>query len=332
MKQFFIFLFAIVFYLKINAQNSNDIEKIGYLLTDALFYSEKYIIPITDAAVYQASSGWVLSPKKREKWKLNLGIHTNMFFVPNNDRNFEIKNSDFQFFEIEGSSSVIVPSALGNNNSSYLIGELGGEQVRFKTPGGVNQETIIYPYLQAGLELPYGFEFIGRYSPKTKLKKGNYQVYGAGLKYNLSQHFENWETKKMHLAVAGIYSNADVSFDFLDINTAYGNLGINRINGIVDTWHLNLIFSKEFKRLDLNGNFIVNHSTFKYLVNGPKGSIEELIPVQQIINELLTRIEKDKINTIFEITGVYHINKFALQSSFAFGKFANLNFGVQYQF
>ncbi|WP_130734591.1 DUF6588 family protein [Flavobacterium sp. J27] len=332
MKHPFVFLITILFCSKIKAQNSNDIEKIGYLLTDALFYSEKYIIPMTDAAVYQASSGWVLSPKKKEKWEVTLGIHTNVFFVPNKDRDFQIKNSDFQFFEIEGASTATVPTALGNNDPHFLIGEIGGETVRFKTPEGVNQETIIYPYFQASVELPYGFEFIGRYSPKTKLKKGNYQVYGAGLKYNLSQHFKNWEIKKIHLAVAGIYSNADVSFDFLDVNTAYGNLGINRINGIVDTWHLDLLFSKEFKNLDLNGNFILNYSTFNYLVNGPKGSIEEIIPVQQIINELLTRIEKDKINTIFEITGIYHINKFALQSSFAFGKFANLNFGVQYQF
>lgn len=324
--------FVILFCLKINAQTSSDFEKIGYLLSDALLYSEKYIIPITDAAVYQSSSGWVLSPKKKEKWNFTLGIHTNIFFVPKKNRDFQIKNSDFQFFEIEGVSDATVPTALGNNDQIYLVGEIGNEQVRFKTPRGINQETIIYPYLQASLELPYGFEFIGRYSTKTKLKKGNYQVYGAGLKYNISQHFSSWESKKIHLAVATIYSKEDVSFDFLDVNTAYGNLGISEINGLVDTWHFNLLFSKEFKNFDLNGNFIINHSKFEYLVSGPKGSIEDLIPIQDIINNLLTRIAKNKTNSIFEITGVYHIDKIALQSSFAFGKFANLNLGVQYQF
>lgn len=325
---FVVFLFC----FKINAQTSNDFEQIGYLLSDALLYSEKYIIPVTDAAVYQSSSGWVLSPKKKNKWDFTIGIHTNIFFVPKADRDFQIKNSDFQFFEIEGVTTATVPTALGNNDKIYLIGEIGGEQVRFETPRGINQETVIYPYIQASIELPYGFEFIGRYSTKTKLKKGDYQVYGAGLKYNLSQHFKSWESKKMHLAFATIYSKEDVSFDFIDVNTSYGNLGINRINGLVDTWHFNLLLGKEFKNFDLNGNVILNYSQFEYLVNGPKGSIEELIPIQDIINNLLTRIAKDKWNSIFEITGVYHINKFALQSSFAFGKFANLNLGVQYQF
>ncbi|MVO10835.1 hypothetical protein GOQ30_16815 [Flavobacterium sp. TP390] len=332
MKNTIVCLIISLFCTKIAAQTSSDLQQIGYLLTDALFYSEKYIIPITDAAVYQSSSGWILSAKKKEKWDFNIGIHSNIFFVPKKDRDFQIKNSDFQFFQIEGATTATVPTALGNNDKQYLVGELGGEEVRFTTPGGVNQETIIYPYFQASLALPYGFELLGRYSLKTQLKKGNYQVYGAGLKYAISQHFKNWETKNIHLAVAGIYSNADVSFDFLDVNTAYGNLGINRMNGIVDTWHFNFLFSKAFDKFDLNASGILNYSTFLYKVNGPKGSIENVIAVQETINTLLTRIEKDKINAIMEISGVYYIHKLALQSSFAFGKFANLNIGVQYQF
>ncbi len=316
----------------VNAQSSTDFEKIGYLLSDALLYSGQYIIPVTDAAVYQSSSGWVLSPKKKEKWDFTIGIHTNIFFVPKKNRTFQIRNSDFQFFEIEGATNATVPTALGSNSQLFLSGELNGEQVRLQTPNGVNQESIIYPYLQGSLELPYGFEFTGRFSPRTKLKKGDYQVYGAGLKYNLSQHFTNWETKKIHLAIASIYSKEDISFDFLDINTPYGNLGINQINGLVDTWHFNLVGSKEFKNFELIGNFIINTSQFEYLVKGQKGAIEGFIPVQDIINDLLKQIAKNKTNSIFEISGVYHINKLALQSSFAFGKFANLNLGVQYQF
>ncbi|CAM3950940.1 MULTISPECIES: DUF6588 family protein [Flavobacterium] len=325
----FVFLLAV---LKANAQAPTDFDKIGYLLSDALLYSEQYILPITDAAVYQSSSAWVLSPKKKKVWDVTLGIHTNIFFVPKKDREFTIKNSDFQFFEIEGNSTATVPSALGNDDQVYLTGEIGGEQVRFETPEGVNQESIIYPYLQASVELPLGFEFTGRYSTRTKLKKGYYQVYGAGLKYNISQHFLNWKDKNIHLAIATIYSKEDIGFDFLDINTAYGNLGINQINGKVDTWHFNVVGSKEFNNFELIGNFIVNNSKFEYLVSGPEGSIEGFIPVQAIINDLLKTIEKDKVNYVFEISGIYHINKLALQSSFAFGKFANLNLGVQYKF
>lgn len=324
---------AFFFTQKGNAQiPPEEFQQIVHLLSDALLYSEQYIVPATDAAVYQASAAWVMSPKKRKKWDVNLGLHTNIFFVPKVDRTFQIQNSDFQFFEIEGATSATVPTALGNDNQVYLVGNLGGQQVRFKTPEGINQETVIYPYLQGGIELPYGFEFIARYSTKTKLKRGDYQVYGFGLKHNFSQYFPKVEAKNIHFSVATIYSKEDISFDFLDINTAYGNLGINNLNGLVDTFHFQLSTSKEFKRFELITNFIVNHSLFEYLVGGEKGAIEEVIPIQSLINGLLERIAKDKTNVLGEISGRYQISKFYIQSSIAFGKFVNGNIGVQYQF
>jgi len=325
-------LFAAFFFTqKVKGQTSPD-EQIGYLLLDALLYSEQYIVPATDAAVYQASSAWVMSPKKRKKWDVTLGLHMNVFFVPKSDRTFQIQNSDFQFFEIEDASSATVPTALGNDNQVYLVGELGGEQVRLKTPEGINQETVIYPYLQGGIELPYGFEFIARYSTKTKLKRGDYQVYGFGLKHNFSQYFPKIEAKNIHFAAAAIYSKEDISFDFLDINTAYGNLGINKLNGLVDTYHFQLSASKEFKRFELITSFIVNRSSFEYVVSGEKGSVEEIFPIQNLINGLLERVAKDKTNVLGEVSGRYQINKFYVQSSIAFGKFVNGNIGVQYQF
>ena len=323
---------AFFFTQKSKAQTLGDIEQIGHLLSDALLYSQQYIVPATDAAVYQASAAWVMSPKKRKSWDLVLGLHANVFFVPTADRTFQIQNSDFEFFHIENATSATVPTALGDDNQIYLVGELGGQQVRFKTPEGINQETVIYPYLQGGIELPYGFEFIARYSTKTKLKRGDYQVYGFGLKHNFSQYFSKIEAKNIHFAAAAIYSKEDISFDFLDINTAYGNLGINNLNGLVDTFHFQLSASKEFNRFELITNFIINHSSFEYIVSGEKGSIEEITPVQSLINGLLKRIAKDKTNVLGEISGRYQISKIYLQSSIAFGKFVNGNIGVQYQF
>lgn len=333
-KKVLVIQFVVALFLssKSNAQTADDIQNIALLLGDALFFSEQYIQPATDAAIYQSSSGWIVSPKKKERWKVTLGLHANAFFVPKSDREFTIQNSDFRFFEIEGATSAVVPTALGNSNQVYLVGEIGGEQVRLETPRGVNQESIVYPYLQGTIELPYGFEFIGRYSTKTKLKKGYYQVYGFGLKHNFSQYFSKLEAKKINFALATVYSNEEISFDFLDINTAYGNLGINNLNGLVDTFHFQLSASKEFKRFELIGNFIVNHSSFEYLVSGEKGSIEEVIPIQNVINGLLERIAKDKSNVLGEISGRYQISKIYLQSSIAFGKFVNGNIGVQYQF
>jgi hypothetical protein len=127
------------------------------------------------------------------------------------------------------------------------------------------------------------------------------------------------------------YSNEDISFDFLDVNTSYGNLGINNLNGIVDTFHYQLAVSKEINKFEILGSFIVNSSMFNYVVSGEKGAIEDIIPAQKIINQLLDTIEKRKTNYIGEIAVNYTLNKFNFLSAFAFGKFFNYNLGVSYK-
>lgn len=85
--------------------------------------------------------------------------------------------------------------------------------------------------------MPHGFELIARYSTRTKLKKGDYQVYGFGLKHNISQYFPNLTSKKYNIAIQSMYSSEEIRFDFLDIQTANGNLGLDRFSGKVNTYH-----------------------------------------------------------------------------------------------
>ena len=79
------------------SQNMETIDQIGRLFDDFTFYSGKFITPAADAAAYQASSGWMTSPKKRKLFDVTLGLNGNVFFVPKNDRNFEINNTDLKF-------------------------------------------------------------------------------------------------------------------------------------------------------------------------------------------------------------------------------------------
>ena len=124
--------------------------------------------------------------------------------------------------------------------------------------------------------------------------RGYYQVYGVGLKHNISQYFPSLEPKNIHISAMSFYSNEDISFDFLDVNTSFGNLGINNINGIVDRFHYQVAVSKEINKFEVLGSFIANSSMFNYVVSGEKGAIEDIIPAQKIINQLLDTIEKRK--------------------------------------
>ncbi|MBY8963887.1 hypothetical protein KJK34_14095 [Flavobacterium sp. D11R37] len=312
--------------------NTQVLEQMGHLIDDALFFSDQYVTPATDAAVYQAASGWITTPRKRELWDVSLGIHTNVFFTPKRDREFTINNSDFTFFQLEEGTSATVPTALGNDDQVYLSGMLGDSEVRLETPQGMDMQTVAYPYLQGSVALWGGTELVAKYSTRVKLKKSNYQVYGFGVKHNISQYLDSLTQKKFHIAVLAAYSNEDVSFNFLDIKTDYGTLGISEINGIVDTWHFQASASKEFGRFEVLGSFIYSTSDVEYKVGGEKGSIEAIIPLQDVLNTKLREIYKTRVNYIGEAGVSYKINNFSVQTILAFGKFVNTNISLQYLF
>ena len=325
-----VFLFLLVSNISFS-QTAQELEDLGLLIDDALFFSNKYITPAADAAIYQATSGWMTSPKKRKIWDVTLGIHFNAFLVPNKDRKFVINNSDFTFFQIENASSATVPTALGNNNQVNLIGQIGTTPVSLKTPEGVNEEVVLYPHFSGSVALWFGTELVVKYAPKTKLKKGDYQVYGFGFKHNFDQYFKALQAKKINLAGLVCYSNENISFDFIDPQTSIGTLGINRITGLVDTWQLQFNASKEYKRFEFATGIIANVSDVKYKFTGDVPP-NQAIPTQSLFNERLKEIYKTRTNFLGEVSCRYKINKMYLQSTFAFGKFVNSNIALQYEF
>ena len=329
MKKLF-FLFLLVSNISFS-QTAQELEDLGHLIDDALFFSNKYITPAADAAIYQATSGWMTSPKKRKIWDVTLGIHFNAFLVPNKDREFVINNSDFTFFQIENASSATVPTALGNNNQVNLIGQIGTTPVSLKTPEGVNEEVVLYPHFSGSVALWYGTELVVKYAPKTKLKKGDYQVYGFGFKHNFDQYFKALQAKKINLAGLVCYSNENISFDFIDPQTSIGTLGINRITGLVGTWQLQFNASKEYKSFEIITGIIANVSDVKYKFTGDVPP-NQAIPTQSLFNERLKEIYKTRTNFLGEVSCRYKINKMYLQSTFAFGKFVNSNIALQYEF
>lgn len=333
-KLFFLFLLVTS---STFSQTVQELEALGRLLNDAVFYCDRYITPASDAAIYQASSGWVSSPKKRKFGKVTFGFNNNVFFVPKSDREFKINNSDFTFFSIRDAnwlpvSSATVPSALGDNQQVNLVGQVGANQVYLQTPQGVNAEQVYYPHFTGSVALWDGTEIIVKYSPLTKLKSGNYQVYGVGFQHNIDQYFKYLTQKKINVSGLICFSNENINFDFISPASNNGiELGINEINGLVDTWQFQFNVSKEFKRFEIMGGLIANRSDIKYKFFGYE-SPGQAISFQSIFNEKIKDIYKTKTNFLGEVSCRYKISKVFLQSTFAFGKFVNSNFAVQYEF
>ena len=314
-------------------------QNINNIADDAILYSDRYISPATDVAVYQEASGWIYSAKKQKRWSTNFGIHSNLFLVPNKNKEFELKNSELKFLKIQNASSSILPTALGNddqvrisNKANPLLG-LSANLLSIKTAQGVNQSVIFYPHLSGSICIGSGTDIIVKYAPISKLGKGNYQVYGFGLSHNLSQYFKSLEDKNFNLITVLSKSSAKIGFDFLnaDAQSSISSLGIEKITGTIDTWQFQINASKEYRKFEIMGGIIANYSGFKYEVSGETGPLGLIFPLQTTLNNRLGDLSKNKLNIIAELSATYNFRKFYFQSAFAFSKFLNSNISVHYK-
>lgn len=327
-------VFGMLFFSGTNlfAQSPEIDPAIGDLIKDAIYFTDLYVTPAADAAVYQAASSWVNTPQKAKLWDFTLGVHVNAFVVPKSDRSFRLNNSDLSFFQIEGQDSALTPTALGSDEFVNLKGTLGGSDISLKSPEGVDRDVVVYPYLQGSLGVGFGTEVVAKVSLEINLKNVSYQVYGVGLKHSLSQYFQKIEDKNFFISALVAYAREDLTVNFLDVETQYGNLGFNALNSLIDTYQFQINGSKKWNKFELSSGMITNISSFEYKVKGKKGAIEEILPLQDVLNNELKSIASDKFNLIGEISGRYEFNRFFIQSTLAFGKFINSNISLQYKF
>ncbi len=314
----------------------NDAE-VNSLLNDATFYAGKFVSPATEAVVYQASSAWMFSPKKRKNWDFTFALNNNLFVVPKSNREMKISNANFENFHILGldpndNSQVTVPTAFGDKSAIYLVGTLtvDGTAQTFETRvDGINQETIFYPYLQGALALPYGFEIMAKYSFKNKLKKGDYQIYGVAIQYNISQHFKKLTDKNWNIATLIAYNNENFNVDVFQSSSSTFSLGIESMNSKINSFHGQINVSKTFKKLEIMSGLVMNSSSIKYYFDGEPS----IIDFSSLFNEKVKELYKKQTILIGEISGRYNFyDNFQFQTTFSFGSQFNTNFGIQYEF
>jgi hypothetical protein len=311
-------------------------------LDDSAMYCDKYVTPGTEAAVYIANTNWMTSAKKNKLYTVTVSLHSNLFFIPNSGREFDIKNSDFKFFHINDLSStpivgnetvVTVPTVFGGDKQYYLAGDLGGNQVKLLTPKGIGKEVVFYPFAEASIALWKGFEVTGRYAPRISYQdKIEYKIAGGGLKYNISQHFKKMEAKKIYCSTLVTYSTEEVTSNFIESTSQFGTLGFNKITSSVNTWSMQLSVSKEWRKWEFILSSINSRNHFEYVLSGPRGTIEDVIPIQSLLNEKLKDIYKTNFNSMGELSARYDLKHFHLQTAISFGKYLNSSMSLQYHF
>ncbi len=301
-----------------------QLEDVGAIVGDLVYLADQYVSPAAEASVYQSSGGWYTSAKKKELWDLEISLQGNLLFIPDKSKNFVLNNSNLDYFQIQGDvTSANTPTALGGNNFIVLEDKFDND-FEFDSPEGIDEDFVKHAQLQASLGLWEGTTLIGRYSPKIKINKTYYQLFGFGLQHNISQWIPSIRETSFNLAGLITYSVYSVSDNFPEVRFAGEKLNSVVIDG--KSFMFILVASKQIRKFNISSAIGLTSSKFEYSLGG-EGSI--LLP---LLNRELGSLNESKSNFKADIGVDYRFYDFSINTMLTFGSYTNLIFGINYNF
>ncbi len=203
---FFVLFISMVF--NTNAQNIEDLLVSGK--KDASIYLGHYIEPVNKGLIYNLNNGWYHTGKTHEKYGFDITIQATASLVPENDKTFTFRNSNYTNLALQsGLSSDNLPTVMGGDSNQLIdvripVDALGntvplGTQAGFKiasfeTLDGIEDELPIAavptPMVQFGLGLPSKTDLKLRFVPNVGSDDVTFNLFGIGLQHNILQHFK----------------------------------------------------------------------------------------------------------------------------------------------
>lgn len=301
----------------------SQVDDINAIASDLVFLSDQYVTPAAEAAVYQSSGGWYTSAKPKKLWDLELSLQGNMLFIGSKHKEFLIDENDLQNIRIQGdAATAYTPTALGGDDYVVLEGNIGEDEFEFDSPEGLNEPNVKHAQLQAALGLWKGTTLLARYSPKIKINKTYYQIFGFGVQHNLTQWFVKDSLSTFQVAALGTYSFYSVSDTFTEVRIPIGRLNSVVVDG--ESFMFNLVASKEIKQFTFSTAVGLTRSSFTYTMGG-EGEL-----LLDVLNQALETLAESK--TLFKAdVGVdYRLGWFSVNSMLTFGKYTNLVLGLNF--
>jgi hypothetical protein len=298
-------------------------EDLDNLVGDLIFLTGQYVEPAAQATIYQSSGGWFKNAKAQALWDLDISFQANALFLPKKKRNFSVSESELVNLSIQGSeTSATIPTALGGESTVVFLGSIDDDIVEIEAPEGLNQSVFNYYQFQTSLGLWKGTSLITRYSPKIKINKTHYQIFGVGLKHNISQWFPNVDANRFNLAALISYSNYNVSDQFSPSDLVLGTIDSINVDG--ESYLFSVLGTQSVNKFDFTASIGVTKSAFNYKIGGDG----ELLLL--LLNTALTTLEGEETNVKGDFGVNYNFSNFSINSNITIGAFTNLIIGINY--
>ncbi len=244
---------SLVFLNNSQAQNIENILASGK--KDASTYLGAYIQPLFKGLIYNLNSGWYHSGKTHKKYGFDITISANASFVPQNEKTFTFRNTDYTVLELDGSATTTnIPSVMGQTSTQKInvkipIDAFGnvipvGSNViptkfkvtSFETLDGIEDKLPISAVptamIQVGLGLPSKTDVKLRFVPTLNAQNDvKFNLFGVGLQHNLLQYFAIADRNPLlDLSILGAFTTSTTIYAPKDSSTGVNQESTIKIN------------------------------------------------------------------------------------------------------
>lgn len=326
MKKIIFILLAFMFLARpVSAQDNSEL-----FIDDVLTLASQFAQPAADGAPYQASAGWFSAAEALEKWHFRVSIHGNVLFVPEEQKSFNLQNSDLELLEMEGSSSAQLPTAFGGSTPVFFAGDITfvnpltgateTQNVRFKGFDGINIDQIPHAFAQVSFGVSAGTEITVRAMPETTIDGVTASTVGGGIKHSLSQYFGYNRQQAFQLAAGLAYSKLTVEYGYEPIEVQQF-LTMNSIAVDADLWLAEIIGSKRWGFFEIFGAAGAMNSNFHYEMGGDGSALG-------LVNEQMDLLEGGQTQFKGDLGFNLHFGRLRLSTMATVGDYFNANVGL----
>ena len=271
-------VFLIILFISWSLSSSAQIKTLGEFfaggVSDAEKMFEAYITPWANAIGTSLSGGWYNTAKPHKPGGFDLTITTNMAFVPEEAKTFDLADLDLSNNARFQTGNSVAPTVAGETDRGpqidYYIQNFSVASIN--TPQGTGVGLWLSPMAQLGLGLFKGTDVIVRLMPNMEIGKyGKVGLWGIGAKHSIKQWIPALEKLPvLHLSIMGGYTQFNSSFNITvtpeNLNVADQTTTVSFANQTMDltvkSFTLNLLASANLPVVCFYGGLgIVNTKT-----------------------------------------------------------------------
>lgn len=237
--------------------NLNDLLAAG--VADAGRFTNSYLAPGTNSAMYSMNNGW-FNTAKVKVLGFEISLVGGASFTGSSHKSFVLNTADYENLQFrDGSLSKEVSTSLGDITGVFAYVESSGplgttQEAEFELPTGLANSNINFvpsAFLQASLGVFEGTELKARFLPKVETDTYHAQMFGGAIQHEITHWLPTGEV--MPVAISGLvaYTHVSGGYDFTETNVVEGEN--QRFENATNTWLFQLIGSTKLPVINFYG-------------------------------------------------------------------------------